>query len=93
MTAKSSHKNNYTKLRSRQERRRQRLAAALDTTGDEFAAQFPEPAPAVQAPMAVEENNNNAGEEEHNYDDGAAAPMDVDNDDAREEVERDLYHK
>eukprot|EP00984_Skeletonema_dohrnii_P026332 scaffold15683_cov71-Skeletonema_dohrnii-CCMP3373.AAC.3 len=76
-------------LRSSQEQRRQRLAAALDTTGDEFAAQFPEAAPAVQGPMAVEENNNNAGKEEHNDDDGAAAPMDVDNDDAREEVERD----
>ena len=37
-------------LRSTQEQRRQRLAAALDTTGDEFAAQFPEPAPAVQVP-------------------------------------------
>ena len=76
-------------LRSSQEQRRQRLAAALDTTGDAFAAQFPEPAPAVQAPMAVVENNTNAGEEEHNDDDGAAAPMEVDNGDAREEVERD----
>jgi hypothetical protein len=27
--------------------------------GNEFAAQFPLPATAVQAPMAVEENNNN----------------------------------
>jgi len=58
---------------------------ALDAVGNEFAAQFPLPAPAVQSPMAVEENNNNAAAE-HN---DAVAPMVIDNNDALEDAAAD----
>jgi len=61
---------------------------ALDAVGNEFAAQFPLPAPAVQSPMAVEENNNNAAAE-HNDDAVAVAPMVIDNNDALEDVAAD----
>ena len=61
---------------------------ALDAVGNEFAAQFPLPAPAVQSPMAVEENNNNAAAE-HNDDAVAVAPIVIDNNDALEDVAAD----
>jgi hypothetical protein len=55
---------------------------------NEFAAQFPLPALAVQAPMAVEENNNNAAAE-HNDDAVAVAPIVIENNDALEDVAAD----
>jgi hypothetical protein len=75
---------------TRTEQRQQRLAAALDAVGNEFAAQFPLPAPAVQAPMAVEgNNNNNNAAAEHNDDAVGVAPMVIDNNDALEDVAAD----
>jgi hypothetical protein len=54
--------------------------------GNEFAAQFPLPAPAVQALMAVEENNNNAAPNTTMM--LAVAPMVIDNNDALEHYQQ-----